>query len=255
MSRATAARGGAASNAPAQAASGYFQCSELPLTSLAFLLPLIILYEVGTRYFASDPAGHSEQRIIAFNLLQQFFHFFGASGRYLPALAVVGVLLSWHIARRDGWQVNLRHLFGMVLESGILAVPLVVLGLVAARYLTLMPIGIPSATPSMIVLSVGAGIYEELVFRLIAFTILSFLLIDVLEIRRGYGYVLIVVISSLSFSLYHYLGNEAFQWRSFAFRTGAGFYFGGVFLCRGFGITSGTHAAYDLIVVALRSGA
>jgi len=230
---------------------GYFQRSELPLTSLAFILPLLVLYEVGTRLLATNPAHQPEQRIIAFNLMQQFFALWGATGKYLPALAVVGILLSWHIARGDGWQIDPRHLIGMLVESVIVAVPLIGLGFVAARYLPLA--GWDRATANMLVLSIGAGIYEELVFRLIAFTVLSFLLVDLLGINRRWSFMLIVVLSSLAFALYHYLGHEAFQWRSFAFRTAAGVYFGAVFSLRGFGITAGSHAAYDVLVVGLRS--
>jgi membrane protease YdiL (CAAX protease family) len=62
-----------------------------------------------------------------------------------------------------------------------------------------------------------------------------------------------VVSSSLLFSLYHYLGHEQFDLRTFAFRTAAGAYFGAVFIFRGFGITAGTHAAYDIYIVALRA--
>jgi membrane protease YdiL (CAAX protease family) len=251
MSRATTARPAAAPAKSAPAAKGYFQKSELPLASLAFVLPMIVLYEVGTWFFASDPTHHNEQRIIAFNLMQQFFHIFGASGRYLPAMAVVGILLSWHIARRDNWQVDMRYIAGMALESLLLAIPLIFLGFAAARYLPLLSFNTPPL--SMLVLSIGAGIYEELVFRLIACTVLSFLLIDVLELRKPVGYVLIVLISSLLFSFYHYLGNETFQWRSFVFRTVAGIYFGIVFTFRGFGVSAGTHAAYDILVLLLRS--
>ena len=254
MSRATTAGHPAGTDAAAKptprSPRGYFQRSELPLPSLAFLLPFLVIYELGTSYFAWDPVRHSEQRIIAFNLLQQFFHLFGASGRYLPALAVVGILLAWHIARGDRWQIEVKHLAAMLCESALLAVPLIALGFAAARFLPLFAIHYPP--PNMLVLSVGAGIYEELVFRLISFTVLSFLFIDVLEVRRGWAYLLIVVVSSFLFSLYHYLGNEPFQMRSFAFRTLAGFYFGAVFVFRGFGITAGSHAAYDLIVVLLR---
>src|SRR6476620_9814971 len=98
MSRASSAR---YDDAPASAKplpAGYLRRSELPLASLVFLLPFIVLYELGTRQFASDPAHQTEQRIIAFNLMQQFFHLFGATGRYMPALAVVGILLGCHIA-------------------------------------------------------------------------------------------------------------------------------------------------------------
>jgi hypothetical protein len=253
MSRATTARADAPVKSAARAAKGYFQKSELPLASLAFLLPLIVLYEVGTWYFTSDPTHHSEQRIIAFNLMQEFFHFFGASGRYLPAMAVVGILLSWHIARGDNWQVDLRHVLGMGIESVLLAVPLIFLGFAAARYLPLIGLNFSPPPLGMLVLSIGAGIYEELVFRLIACTVLSFLFIDVLKVRKPVGYVLIVLISALLFSFYHYLGNEAFQWRSFVFRTAAGVYFGIVFTFRGFGVSAGTHAAYDILVLLLRA--
>jgi hypothetical protein len=62
---------------------------------------------------------------------------------------------------------------------------------------------------------------------------------------------LMVVISGIAFSFYHYLGNEQFSWKTCLFRSVAGIYFGGIFLCRGFGITAGSHAAYDVIVCVL----
>jgi len=85
--------------------AGYFQRAEAPLTSLLFLLPLIVIYELGTRYI-SYSTHTGEQRIIAYSLLQQFFALFGATGRYLPALAVVGILMTWHIARHDPWEAR-----------------------------------------------------------------------------------------------------------------------------------------------------
>jgi hypothetical protein len=68
-----------------------------------------------------------------------------------------------------------------------------------------------------------------------------------------------VVVSAISFSLYHYqlplftfsglTGSEPFEWQSFIFRTLAGIYFGMIFLIRGFGLTAGAHASYDIIIV------
>jgi membrane protease YdiL (CAAX protease family) len=81
---------------------------------------------------------------------------------------------------------------------------------------------------------------------------MSFLFGDLLGIRRAWSYLLMVAISSLLFAAYHYLGNEAFQWRTFAFRTVAGAYFGAIFVWRGFGITAGCHTAYDMILVLLK---
>jgi hypothetical protein len=242
MSRASVARSAPDLPSTSRTGKGYFHKSELPWTSLIFLLPFLVFYEVGKRSFTTD--------VTAFAWMQDFFRLFGAYGRHLPALAVVGILLSWHIARKDPWDIAPKHLLGMLLESVLLAIPLLLVGLVVARYLPMM--SVTEALVGRIVLSVGAGIYEELVFRLAAFAVLSFVLVDLLRVPRFWANLLMVVIASLAFSLYHYWGHEAFQWHTFAFRTLAGFYFGAVFAVRGFGISAGTHAAYDVIVNALR---
>jgi membrane protease YdiL (CAAX protease family) len=251
MSRVVAARssasngGGSSTKSRGKSASrgnGYFQASERPLTSLVFLLPFLAVYEIGTRHLSSD--------IIAFTWMQDIFALMDMSGRHLPALSVIVILLGWHFKRRDRWQVSPGHVVTMFFESTALAVPLILLGLVAARYVPMLATN--KMLPSMIVLSVGAGIYEELVFRLIAFWILGFVFIR-MGFKAIWANLLMVVISSLCFSLYHYLGHEGFQLRSFAFRTLAGFYFGAVFAVRGFGLSAGSHAAYDIVVNLLRA--
>ncbi len=231
---------------------GYFHRSELPLTSLLFLLPPIIIYEIAVRWIYST-------EIIASRLLQDFFQFFGATGRSLPALAVVGILLAWHIARNDPWRIYPGTLLGMILESLLLVAPVLAIYAVCAQYVPLAGVtGLSAASESMrgmMVLSLGAGIYEELIFRLIAFTLLDLILIDLLAIPRRLSLLLMLIIPAVLFAMYHYLGHEQFQWQSFAFRTAAGVYFGVIFLLRGFGITAGTHAAYDLFVVGLAAAA
>ncbi len=259
MSRAvTSARGVSeerASLAPSTSASrgvpkGYFRRSEMPLAALVFLLPLVVFYEFGTRRFTVDPVSGTHTQIIAFNLLREFFSFLGASGPYLPALAVVGILLSWHIARNDSWRIAPATIAGMALESVLLAGPLWLFGFASTRYLPL--IGVNDAWRGNLVLSMGAGIYEELIFRLIAFTLLHLLLRDVLLLPKAWANLLMVVVSALLFASYHYLGSESFQLRSFVFRTVAGAYFGVIFLFRGFGVTAGSHACYDIFVTTLR---
>src|SRR5262245_47613572 len=192
----------------------YLQRAELPLASLAALLPLIILYELGTRYFTFDPAHQIEQRIIAFTLLQRFFELCGATGKYLPAMAVVCILLTWHIARNDPWKVRPSTLFGMLLEGAAWGVPLLALGTLTARFLShphlplyaFTPLPHHSTTPpllaashspgSLLVLSLGAGIYEELVFRLIGLTLLHVLFVDILQFEKFWAYLYMVAISA-----------------------------------------------------------
>lgn len=241
-----------AGSGPKSLPGGYLHRSELPLASLVLLLPLIVLYEIGTQQFATDPHAHTELRIVAFKLMQDFFWLFGASGRYLPAMAIVCILLAWHIARSDPWQVKPATLAGMAIEGTAWSLPLLIFGTLALRYLANAPMH--NDWRSLVVLSVGAGLYEELVFRLIAFTVLSLLLIDIFRMQKLPAFLAMVVITSLSFSLYHYLGSESFEWQSFVFRTAAGMYFGALFLSRGFGITAFAHAAYDVIVVLCKTG-
>ncbi|CAN5658376.1 CPBP family glutamic-type intramembrane protease [soil metagenome] len=235
----------------------YFRRTELPLTSLAFLLPIIVLYEIGTQLYATDPHSQTEQRIIAFSLLQRFLLLFGANVRYLPAAAVPAILIVWHLARRDSWKVKPAHVFGMIFESLVLAIPLLLLGRASERYLAHITLAAPLAASSgakgLLVLSLGAGVYEELLFRLIVFALLSFVFTDFLAMKRLPASLLMVAISGVLFACYHYLGNEPFRLWTFAFRTLAGMYFGAVFLCRGFGVTAGCHVGYDLCVVSLRA--
>jgi hypothetical protein len=250
-------RAGRASATPARTLpTSYFKRSQMPLACLVFLLPFVIFYELGTRYLIFDPAHHIEQRIIAFTLLQRFFGLFGASGRYLPAMAVVGVLLSWHIARNDPWEVRPRTLVGMLAEGFAWGVPLLAIGRLTTRYVAYyLPLAGgagPAPTCPLVVLSVGAGVYEELVFRLLGMTLLSLLFTDLLGLRGLWAKLWMVAISAVAFSLYHYLGYEQFTWRSFVFRAIAGVYFSVLFLSRGFAVSACAHSSYDIIVVLLR---
>jgi hypothetical protein len=226
--------------------SGYFQRSELPLHALAFLLPAMILFEIGISFRPADP--------IAFHVLQLFFHQLGATGRFIPLLSVVAILLTWHIARKDPWKIDMETLWGMFLESLLLAMPLLALGIAVARWHIHVPLGAQfHISGDNVILSLGAGVYEEFVFRLGMMTLVSIVAVDVLKLRKSLSNLLMVLISAVLFSLYHYLGTESFQLQSFIFRASAGIYFAMLFLTRGFGITCGSHIAYDISIVLLQS--
>jgi membrane protease YdiL (CAAX protease family) len=244
--------------------AGYQEHSSSPLVSLVFVAPLILIYELGTRSALPVAAadGHlagGAQHVIAFNLLQQFFALFGATGRSLPAMAVASILLAWHVARQDRWRIRWQTLGAMAVEGSLLSLPLLALGVLLAHLLRIAPLVARAPHPvlgtstlptdDLLILCLGAGIYEELVFRLIVLTILTLVVKDLLQCPGRFGTLFVVLISALMFSGYHYLGPETFHWRTFAFRTLAGIYFGVLFLVRGFGVTAATHAAYDILVL------
>lgn len=228
----------------------YRQYTSQPWASLLFILPLLILHEWGIKHFAALPGRVVEYRVTAFTLLTRFFHSLGASGRYLPALAVVAILLCWHIARRDRWVINIPALAGMFLESVLWALPLVgVYFLFSPTAPTYLPVG---EWKLMCSLYLGAGIYEELIFRLAAFALLSFLLIDLLRIPPSFSIPVLVVLSASGFAAYHQLGTEQFPLPAFVFVALRGVYYGIIFLERGFGLTVGAHTAYDIIFLTLQ---
>jgi hypothetical protein len=258
MSRTAAVRvaGDATADPLSPGGSAYLEHSSRPWASLLLILPALILYELGTRYFTTAALHGGEQQIIAFSKMEQFFSLFGATGRHLPALAVIASLLAWHIARGDGWKVEIGTLIGMAVEGVILTLPLYALGsalgFLLNRYFPLMAAHATTSagnhTRDMVIMSLGAGVYEEFVFRLALFTLLNILLKDLLKMNAAGTYLLMVLTSAVLFSAYHYLDpGQRFVTRVFAFRVLAGIYFGIIFLLRGFGITAFSHAAYDII--------
>ena len=227
----------------------YLDQSHRPLPSLVFVLPMLLFYEFATGLWGHYPVERAPDPIVAFTLMQQFFGWFGATGRYLPALAVPGILLVSHLARKDGWRVRIPHLFGMAIECVALSVPLIALGSLLAYILPnrLMAGLWQESSHNLVAICFGAGIYEELVFRLILMAALSLIIKDIFGVGQKRAGLLVVLAAGILFSGYHYLGAEPFRFQTFLFRTLAGVYFGVLFTFRGFGVTAGTHAAYDLL--------
>ncbi|MGA2070111.1 MAG: CPBP family intramembrane glutamic endopeptidase [Sedimentisphaerales bacterium] len=112
-----------------------------------------------------------------------------------------------------------------------------------------------------IVTGIGAGIYEELLFRLILICSLMLLLQDVLGVNQHTAVIVAVLVSAGLFGAHHHIDfltgranqGDLFDWSKFAFRTTAGVYFAALFAIRGFGITAGTHAFYDIIATLINA--
>jgi len=105
-----------------------------------------------------------------------------------------------------------------------------------------------------IVLSLGAGVYEETVFRLIGMGGLFTLGTKAFNMPAWMSAVFAVILSSLVFSGIHYIGSlgDAFTLGSFMFRFFAGVILAVIFYLRGFAVAVYTHAIYDIIVMVFR---
>jgi hypothetical protein len=232
--------------------SDYSQMTHRPLHCLVFLLPLLAIYELGVAGIqAAHPAG-PQVKLVAEDLLERFLAACGATGYHLPAMAVIAILLSWQLFSKEPWTINWPTILGMTGESVLLAFPLVALnhmvGRLAAGHLA-AGTGHIRTWFDQLILSMGAGIYEELLFRLVLISVLSFVLVDVLRMPRQYGLAAVLVLSSVAFALQHQvpIGSEPFVPVRFAFRMLAGGFLASVFVLRGFAVAVGCHAFYDII--------
>jgi len=98
--------------------------------------------------------------------------------------------------------------------------------------------------------AVGAGIYEELLFRFILVSLILLIFEKLAGGKKLVYTVLAVAISALFFSGFHYIGwREAFAFDSFVYRFYAGVILGTLFVVRGIGVASYTHAIYNLMLL------
>ncbi|MBL8763761.1 MAG: CPBP family intramembrane metalloprotease [Phycisphaerae bacterium] len=239
----------------------YWVLSSRPLHSLLLLLPLVGLYELGSWLWLRDAGARTLQTIRAKRLLAEFCETFGVGGLVLPGLILLVVLLIMHVLSRDPWRVRPMVLATMVVEAFAWTLPLLVLGGMMQRAGALAATDAEGSIlalswPARATLALGAGLYEELLFRMIGLALVHLILADVLGTPERWARVLSVAVSALAFSLYHdvSLPGGGANVALVVFYMAAGVYFGIVYLMRGFGVVAATHAVYDLLVLVLLRG-
>ncbi|MFH0980355.1 MAG: CPBP family intramembrane glutamic endopeptidase [Planctomycetota bacterium] len=218
-----------------------------PLEALVFLLPLIIFSEVASRLLSSDGTVPQQGRVVAFHLLRFLFELFGATGTLMPALAVVLLLLGTQAVSGQPWRVRKSAVALIYLEAPVLAVPL----LVIHHWVRLAGGRAVDGWAGEAALGIGAGIYEELIFRLVLISVITAIGSDWWGRSETFVLPVAVFLSALLFAAHHHppVGRDPFDVDRFLFRTLAGIYLGTVFVMRGYGVAAGTHAAYNLIVL------
>jgi hypothetical protein len=227
--------------------SDYWSLTHQPLYCLVFLLPLVLTYEFGALLLRISH--WPERQLVAVRLVRDALGLFGASGLWLPGVAVLLTLLIWHLLSRRAWQVRAWVPLGMAVESILLTPPLFALNVVK---LAAGAADGPRLAEQM-VLALGAGIYEELIFRLGLISGLLLLLVDVLRVPRRVAVWLALGLSAVLFALCHCepIGSLPLAWGTVLLYALAGAYLGLVYLWRGLGVSTGCHALYNLGLTAL----
>jgi hypothetical protein len=228
-----------------------------PLTSVLLVFPLFIVYQIGV---LSIPSTYNGADLLTSQMLR-LLH--GNAGTYLllnTVLAIAFVILVLVLRRKNTFDPRL--FLPVLLESAIYALTMgSLICFVMIDFLHIDPkllIGC-STTPEQaspaakIVLSLGAGVHEELVFRLIMVGGGVWLLTRGLGLRRWLAVALAMLISSALFSAaHHVIGGEPFRVGAFTYRFLCGLVFATLFQTRGFAVAVYTHALYDIYVLIVR---
>lgn len=236
----------------------YWRASRAPRYSFTFALPLLALYELLAGIL---PQGETHGvRNGADVILKSVFY--AALGRWGPlafGALLVAIFLwgAWKDARASGEPLRASYFMWMLGESVALALVFgVVVGLITARLLgTLHMLSLAPLqqldTPTKLMVSLGAGLYEELLFRVILVSGLATFGRVVCGMSPRVAGAFAVVLGAAIFSAFHYIGayGDVLTVQSFTFRMIAGLFFSALYLLRGFGIVAWTHALYDVFLI------
>lgn len=254
----------------ASSSDRYWYASRAPRYSLTFAFPLLVAYEALA--FTLSHQAMAGVRNGADVLLKSAFVLLGGRNGLIAfgvLLVGTGAVPVWRDRRRSG-PLELRVFLLMALEAVLYALLFgVVVGTLTGLLLSPLHPSVASTTGALAVparaaaqdldlatqlmISLGAGIYEELLFRVLMVGALAW------TARRAFGWsatpagAFATVVGALVFSAFHYVGpyGDRLELASFTFRAIAGVLFSALYLLRGFGITAWTHALYD-VMLALR---
>ena len=249
----------AAGSAGLSAISRYLAETRAPLTAAALTLPLLCIYGLGTLML---PGARNGADLLTSSLAMGFAAAGWAGWRpwasFYGALIVVNLGIVVWLSRRARFS---RHMLPpLLLECACYAVLtgttsdwLTDQVLDAARtHLAMTPLATASGSDPWtgIVISAGAGLHEELVFRLLGIGVVARAWLGTTWRTDTTRVVALALISSLVFAGVHHIA-EPFTWGAMVFRTVAGLVFAALYLARGFAVAAWTHALYDVWILVV----
>jgi membrane protease YdiL (CAAX protease family) len=231
----------------------YFSSTHSLLYSYLISLPLILLYEV--LIFIAQPDAEQVVRISVDVWIKTLFSYFGQNvvSITLIFIGLLGIFVLYR-EREKLSTLKARYFAVMLLEASVYAFFLaLIISTTVANLLQLLPSS-PLESLTLLqqfALSLGAGIYEELFFRVILVSALL-LLFKKLFAKQYLAVALSMILAAAIFSLVHFIGvmGDPFTFGAFLFRFLFGLALNAIYIWRGFGMAAWTHAIYDLMVIA-----
>ncbi len=223
---------------------GYLGLSRRVSLSLVYVAPLFLGYELAIRVAGSDVRNAAE------NTFKSLFWYLGPGAGLLQAFFALVVVVAAIRVFQERLPV-LRILVPFLTEALLLAL---VLGPLVAFLTGAFPLD-ASIRPRgddllvSVLSSVGAGLYEEILFRLVLLGGLYVVLLRFFGLGKGAALAIAIGLSAILFAAYHHVGpyGEPLVARAFAFRGFAGILLGLIFAARGLGVVVYLHAFYDVL--------
>ena len=220
-----------------------------PWADLALTLPLFIGYHLGVVFLPVRNAADIVTRELT-ELAQN------SLTTYLGLTLGIGLVFAGVLIMLGRGHTLRASRFAFVAAEGVAyAVAMRLAGQYVVSKLALMAAPAPEGQFSSIVMSLGAGFYEEIAFRVGLFGFGLRALFSLLGPIPRFKRILVsrgwAVLGALIFSGWHYMGEygETFELRSFVFRAVCGFAFTVIYAFRGFAPAVWTHTIYDAWVL------
>jgi membrane protease YdiL (CAAX protease family) len=220
------------------------------LDTAVFVFPLFLIYQLG---IVSGGAGRNGADFVTAFLIELSARDLANYLWLLAALLLGYAMLLGSLRRKGRFQPN--SFLPLLAESSVYALCMGSLILLVMRNALWFVPGLAAGVEvvrgpiDILVISAGAGLHEEFIFRAGLMGGLAFALQGRLGRASAWGVALLV--SSLAFAAVHHLGpvGEEFTTGAFVYRTLAGAYFGVIYQWRGFAVAAWTHALYDVFVL------
>lgn len=235
----------------------YFNVTKSRSASLIFILPLLLVYEIGVIAYGADLNGVAAivKSPIAY-LRENPVEMIGAGGMILITSILIGLVVgALFYMKRTGW-LRLDIFAGMLAESVVYALLLGPFALIPVTGQVQWGGFEPrfDNLAEKVVLATGAGLYEEFLFRFIILGLLYFILKELTELSTAWAAIWSLLFSAALFSGLHLIGPDSMSFGAFNYRLAAGFILGLIFLWRGLGIAAWTHALYDVYILCFSAG-
>lgn len=232
---------------PAPAAQGfrdYLEETRKPVYSLILVLPFLLVYQLGIWFFDSKVVNGGDA------IIKRLLLHIPVNSAFAGVLVLAACFIVWQIKTKASLKVDSGKVGWLFVESLLFAELLYhLMGWISQNTTFCVPAA-PRHGLLELALYCGAGVYEELVFRVLLLSLLMLICTKLFHMPEFHAAIWSVVVGAVLFSLFHYIGTFGDPWNFAGFlqRAFAGLYFAVLFVTRNFGVACAAHALYDVRV-------